>query len=46
LGGVILFEETLRQKTKDGRNFADVISGNGIVVGIKVDKVIYLCILC
>ena len=38
MGGVILYEETLYQKTKDGRRFADVLRDNGILVGIKVDK--------
>ncbi|KAI3647969.1 hypothetical protein MP228_008190 [Amoeboaphelidium protococcarum] len=38
LGGVIFFEETLYQKTKDGRRFVDVICDAGILVGIKVDK--------
>src|SRR5436309_15673861 len=39
LGGVILFEETLNQKTSDGTPFAQILSQNGIIVGIKVDKV-------
>ncbi|KAL2914754.1 Fructose-bisphosphate aldolase 4, cytosolic [Polyrhizophydium stewartii] len=38
LGGAILFEETLFQKTKDGKPFADVLREQGIIVGIKVDK--------
>jgi len=38
IGGVILFEETLYQQTKDGKNFADVIRDTGSIVGIKVDK--------
>ncbi|KAI9592101.1 fructose-bisphosphate aldolase [Syncephalis fuscata] len=38
IGGVILFEETLYQKTADGRSFADVLREQNIVVGIKVDK--------
>lgn len=38
LGGVIFFDETLFQKTKDGRRFVDVVRDAGIVVGIKVDK--------
>jgi fructose-bisphosphate aldolase class I len=38
LGGVILFEETLYQKTADGRPFPDVLREQGIIVGIKVDK--------
>ncbi|MEM9222949.1 MAG: class I fructose-bisphosphate aldolase [Pseudomonadota bacterium] len=38
VSGVILFDETLRQSTKDGRRFADVIKAAGAVPGIKVDK--------
>jgi fructose-bisphosphate aldolase class I len=38
LGGVILFDETLRQSTRDGVPFAKLLSGRGIVPGIKVDK--------
>ena len=37
VSGVILFDETLRQKTKDGQNFADYLKANGIIPGIKVD---------
>ncbi|TVU08122.1 hypothetical protein EJB05_41510 [Eragrostis curvula] len=38
LSGVILFEETLYQKTLGGTPFVDVLSAAGIVPGIKVDK--------
>uniref|UniRef100_A0A8D0ER55 Fructose-bisphosphate aldolase n=1 Tax=Strix occidentalis caurina TaxID=311401 RepID=A0A8D0ER55_STROC len=38
IGGVILFHETLYQKTDDGRPFPQVIRGKGALVGIKVDK--------
>ncbi|KAL1915072.1 uncharacterized protein VTP21DRAFT_7777 [Calcarisporiella thermophila] len=38
LGGVILFEETLNQKTEDGRPFAEVLKAAGIIPGIKTDK--------
>ena len=38
VSGVILFEETLFQSTKDGRKFVDVIKAAGAVPGIKVDK--------
>ena len=38
VGGVILFDETLRQSTRDGVPFAQVLSARGIVPGIKVDK--------
>jgi len=38
LGGCILFEETLYQKTKDGVPFVKLLQDQGIVPGIKVDK--------
>lgn len=38
LGGVILFEETLGQKTDSGVNFVELLVSQGICVGIKVDK--------
>ena len=38
LGGVILFDETLRQSTRDGVPFATLLAGRGIIPGIKVDK--------
>ena len=38
VGGVILFDETLRQSTREGVPFAQVLSARGIVPGIKVDK--------
>lgn len=38
ISGVILFDETIRQKTKDGMPFAQYLQGLGIVPGIKVDK--------
>jgi fructose-bisphosphate aldolase class I len=38
VGGVILFDETLRQRTRDGVPFAELLAGRGIVPGIKVDK--------
>jgi fructose-bisphosphate aldolase class I len=37
VSGVILFDETIRQETKDGVNFAGYLEKNGIVPGIKVD---------
>jgi fructose-bisphosphate aldolase class I len=37
VSGVILFDETLRQKTKDGVPFAEYLKKNGIIPGIKVD---------
>ena len=38
IGGVILFDETLRQDAKDGTSLMDVISSTGALPGIKVDK--------
>ena len=38
VGGVILFDETLRQSTRDGVPFAQVLAARGVVPGIKVDK--------
>ena len=38
IGGVILFDETLRQSTREGVPFAQLLSNRGIVPGIKVDK--------
>ena len=37
VSGVILFDETIRQKTKDGVVFAEYLKKNGIIPGIKVD---------
>jgi fructose-bisphosphate aldolase, class I len=37
IGGVILFDETLRQKTDDGMPFPALLAQRGIVPGIKVD---------
>merc|ERR1719410_861138 len=38
ISGVILHWETLFQDTLDGKPMVDVISGNGMIPGIKVDK--------
>lgn len=38
LSGMILFDETLRQKTDEGVPFPQVLSERGIIPGIKVDK--------
>src|SRR5436853_7580750 len=38
ISGVILFDETIRQKSRDGRSFVEVLERQGIVPGIKVDK--------
>ena len=37
ISGVILFDETLRQKAKDGTPFADYLTRHGMIPGIKVD---------
>ena len=37
IGGVILYDETLRQKSADGTPFAALLAKNGILPGIKVD---------
>jgi len=37
VSGVILFDETIRQKAKDGTPLVDVIKAAGAVPGIKVD---------
>src|SRR5579859_7940311 len=37
ISGVILYDETLRQKTKDGVPFPAYLSKHGILPGIKVD---------
>jgi fructose-bisphosphate aldolase class I len=37
ISGVILYDETLRQKTRDGVAFPAYLEKNGIIPGIKVD---------
>lgn len=37
ISGVILYDETLRQKASDGRPFTEVLNDRGIIPGIKVD---------
>ncbi len=37
LSGVILFDETIRQKTHDGVPFPDYLAQHGVIPGIKVD---------
>lgn len=37
IGGAILFDETLRDQTTDGKSFVDVLNAQDIVPGIKVD---------
>ena len=38
IGGVILFDETIKQKTTLGPTVPELISKNGAIPGIKVDK--------
>jgi fructose-bisphosphate aldolase class I len=38
ISGAILFDETIRQKTHDGRPFVKSLEEQGIIPGIKVDK--------
>ncbi len=38
ISGVILYDETIRQDAADGTPLVDVLSGQGIFPGIKVDK--------
>lgn len=46
IGGVILYDETLRQSTRDGVPFPRLLAGRGIVPGIKVDKGAKALALC
>jgi len=38
ISGVILFHETMYQKTDDGTPFVEILKQRGIIPGIKVDK--------
>jgi fructose-bisphosphate aldolase class I len=38
ISGVILFDETIRQKADDGMSFPETLARTGIVPGIKVDR--------
>ena len=38
IGGVILFDETIRQKASNGASIPELISKNNSIPGIKVDK--------
>jgi fructose-bisphosphate aldolase class I len=38
LSGVILFDETIRQRASDGTPFPELLAALGIIPGIKVDK--------
>ncbi|HUX30000.1 MAG TPA: class I fructose-bisphosphate aldolase [Thiobacillus sp.] len=46
IGGVILFDETLRQSTHDGIPFPKLLADRGIIPGIKVDKGAKALALC
>lgn len=46
IGGVILFDETLRQCTRDGIPFASVLTSRGMTPGIKVDQGAKALALC
>ncbi len=37
ISGVILYDETLRQKTDDGKTFTALLTDKGVLPGIKVD---------
>ncbi|HEY5013929.1 MAG TPA: class I fructose-bisphosphate aldolase [Acidimicrobiia bacterium] len=38
VSGVILFDETIRQTASDGRTLVQVLTDQGVIPGIKVDK--------
>lgn len=38
ISGFILFDETIRQSTKNGRDFISVLQEKGVDIGIKVDE--------
>src|SRR5437588_8514793 len=38
ISGVIMFDETIRQSTAEGKPFPDVLGAEGVIPGIKVDK--------
>jgi fructose-bisphosphate aldolase class I len=38
ISGVILFDETIRQKADDGASFPELLARQGILPGIKVDR--------
>jgi fructose-bisphosphate aldolase class I len=37
IGGVIMYDETIRQRADDGTPFAELLAAKGVVPGIKVD---------
>lgn len=38
ISGYILFDETIRQSTKEGKDFTSILQEKGIDIGIKVDQ--------
>ena len=38
IGGVILYDETIRQSSSDGTPFPELLASKGIIPGIKVDE--------
>ncbi len=42
ISGVILFDETARQSTKDGKKFIELLKEKGIIAGIKVENLFSL----
>jgi fructose-bisphosphate aldolase class I len=46
VGGVILYDETLRQSSHDGTPFPELLASRGIIPGIKVDKGAKALALC
>ena len=38
ISGVILFDETIRQSSNEGRRLVDVLNDAGVIAGIKVDR--------
>ena len=38
ISGVIMFDETIRQKANNGMPFVNLLKQKGIIPGIKVDK--------
>lgn len=38
ISGIILFDETVYQKTKEGKRFIEILKSKGIIPGINVDK--------
>src|SRR5215475_1316659 len=38
VSGVILFDETIRQRSADGTPFPELLAAKGVIPGIKVDQ--------